>query len=189
MCRVRRRRSWIRMNRSRVVGFEGTVRAFVASALMAAAVSVAYAQDEGALGSPQSPGGSEQKESERSGSDEVNESVPSAPSRPAIEGLPPAQLETDSPPHAPAQDNPPQAADDRCPQVNSTEPRRRSPSVRRARNVDAECNPLALPEPGTDVQPDIEGIPDRWRVVSMLGTKRNLLDPYAGNNILKGDKP
>ncbi len=41
----------------------------------------------------------------------------------------------------------------------------------------AECNPLALPEPAPDSQPDIEGIPDRWRVVSMLGAKRNLLDP------------
>src|SRR5688572_33203573 len=41
----------------------------------------------------------------------------------------------------------------------------------------------------TESQRDIEGIPDRWRVVSMLGTRRNLIDPYAGNNLLKGDRP
>ena len=101
----------------------------------------------------------------------------------------PATLPTaarDSAPPLP--DRPPQAAD-RCPQQTSVEPRRRSPSVRRSRAIDAECNPHALPEPAPDRQPDIEGIPDRWRVVSLLGGKRNLLDPYNGNNVLKGDTP
>ena len=61
--------------------------------------------------------------------------------------------------------------------------------MNRSRGVDAECNPLALAEPATDSQPDIEGIPDRWRVASMLGAQRNLLDPYHGNNVLKADRP
>jgi hypothetical protein len=98
-----------------------------------------------------------------------------------------AEAQTEDAPALP--DRPPQAVD-RCPQqANSDEPRRRSPSVTRSRAVDAECNPLALPEPATDSQPDIEGIPDRWRVVSMLGARRNLIDPYNGNNVLKGDHP
>jgi hypothetical protein len=98
-----------------------------------------------------------------------------------------AEAQTEEAPPLP--DQPPQAVD-RCPQqAASDEPRRRSPSVTRSRAVDAECNPLALPEPATDSQPDIEGIPDRWRVVSMLGARRNLIDPYNGNNVLKGDHP
>ena len=89
----------------------------------------------------------------------------------------------------PLPDRPPVAAE-RCPPApTSSEPRRRSPSVTRSRGDEAECNPLALEEPSTDSQPDIEGIPDRWRVVSMLGVKRDLLDPYNGNNVLKADTP
>jgi len=104
-----------------------------------------------------------------------------------------AQAQTDATP-AQAQDTlpdrPPQAMDDRCPpQPTSDEWRRRSPSVQRSRAAAAECNPFALPEPSIESQRDIEGIPDRWRVVSMLGTPRNVLNPYAGNNVLKGDRP
>ena len=92
----------------------------------------------------------------------------------------------------PLPDRPPVAAE-RCPPPEPTtdEPRRRSPSVTRSRGsrTTGECNPLALPEPSPDTQPDIEGIPDRWRVVSMLGAKRDLLDPYNGNNVLKADEP
>jgi hypothetical protein len=36
---------------------------------------------------------------------------------------------------------------------------------------------------------DAEGLPDRWRIVSVLGYRENLLDPYNGNNWLKGDSP
>jgi len=89
----------------------------------------------------------------------------------------------------PLPDRPPVAADRCPPEPTSSEPRRRSPSITRTRGATAECNPLALPEPATDSQPDIEGIPDRWRVVSMLGAQRDLLDPYHGNNVLKADEP
>ncbi len=105
---------------------------------------------------------------------------------PAIESSAPSTVQDSAPP---LPDRPPQAAD-RCPeQTSSDEPRRRSPSVTRSRAVDAECNPLALPEPASENQPDVEGIPDRWRVVSMLGARRSLIDPYNGNNVLKGDHP
>ena len=36
---------------------------------------------------------------------------------------------------------------------------------------------------------DFPSLPDRWRIVSLLGYPENLLDPYHGNNWLKGDRP
>ena len=98
----------------------------------------------------------------------------------------PAAIQDSAPP---LPDRPPVAAERCPPQPTSSEPRRRSPSVTRSRGDIAECNPLGLEEPSTDSQPDIEGIPDRWRVVSMLGAKRDLRDPYNGNNPLKADSP
>ncbi len=93
----------------------------------------------------------------------------------------------------PLPDRPPVAAE-RCPPPEPTtdEPRRRSPSVTRSRGsrTTGECNPLALPEPSPDTQPDIEGIPDRWRVVSMLGREGATCSTrYNGNNVLKADEP
>ena len=54
--------------------------------------------------------------------------------------------------------------------------------------MDMPCNPDALPEPTTTMGQG-EGLPDRWRIVSILGYRENLLDPYNGNNVLKGDSP
>jgi hypothetical protein len=54
--------------------------------------------------------------------------------------------------------------------------------------MDVPCNPNALPEPANTPN-QAEGLPDRWRIVNMLGYRENLLDPYNGNNWLKGDKP
>jgi hypothetical protein len=44
------------------------------------------------------------------------------------------------------------------------------------------------PPPAGVLRP-YEGFPDRWRLVSALGYPENLLDPYHGNNWLKGDRP
>jgi hypothetical protein len=86
-------------------------------------------------------------------------------------------------------DRPPVAASqDRCAPQAVVEPRRRSPSVTRSRVIDVPCNPDALPEP-TNTPTEAEGLPDRWRIVSVLGYRENLLDPYHGNNWLKGDSP
>ena len=73
--------------------------------------------------------------------------------------------------------------------ADSVEPRRRSPSVTRSR-VRSTCPaiPTRSPSPSTSMR-DAEGLPDRWRIVSMLGYRENLLDPYNGNNWLKGDSP
>jgi hypothetical protein len=145
------------------------VRGAVAAALMAVATAgVVQAQTDAAL---------------EQGVESTRSEVP-AQDNPNTPGAAASSNEATLP------DRPPQAVDDRCPpQPAADEWRRRSPSVRRSRTADLPCNPLALPEPAIENQRDIEGIPDRWRVVSMLGTPRNLLNPYAGNNVLKGDRP
>lgn len=37
--------------------------------------------------------------------------------------------------------------------------------------------------------PDFTAVPDRWRIVSALGYAERWWDPYAGNNVLKADRP
>ena len=37
--------------------------------------------------------------------------------------------------------------------------------------------------------PDLVAVPDRWRIVTSLGYPERKLDPYHGNNVLKGDRP
>ena len=37
--------------------------------------------------------------------------------------------------------------------------------------------------------PELVAIPDRWRIVTALGYPERKLDPYHGNNVLKGDRP
>lgn len=37
--------------------------------------------------------------------------------------------------------------------------------------------------------PEFTALPDRWRIVSALGYPERKLDPYHGNNVLKGDRP
>jgi hypothetical protein len=46
-----------------------------------------------------------------------------------------------------------------------------------------------MPSPRTEDLPPPEAAPDRWRLVEQLGRPANLLDPYAGSNPLKGDRP
>lgn len=37
--------------------------------------------------------------------------------------------------------------------------------------------------------PELAAVPDRWRIVNALGYAERILDPYHGNNVLKGDRP
>jgi hypothetical protein len=37
--------------------------------------------------------------------------------------------------------------------------------------------------------PEFAAIPDRWRIVTALGYPEREIDPYNGNNVLKGDRP
>jgi hypothetical protein len=79
--------------------------------------------------------------------------------------------------------------DVRCPREVPADSARRSPGVDQPPYQATPCEPRALPaaQPGTT--PDYAALPDRWRIASMLGGKRNLLDPYHGDNWLKGDRP
>jgi hypothetical protein len=77
----------------------------------------------------------------------------------------------------------------RCPPQAPVEARRRSATVPVLEYEPTPCNPQALPAPDTGALGELQGIPDRWRIVDTLGYRRNLLDPYHGNNWLKGDRP
>lgn len=80
-------------------------------------------------------------------------------------------------------------AEQPCPPQTPIEARRRSPAIEADAFEPTPCNPRALPPPYPGTTPVSEGIPDRWRIVSMLGYRESLLDPYNGNNWLKGDRP
>jgi hypothetical protein len=120
-----------------------------------------------------------------------------APEEAAPEAAQPAPVDLSAPmPAAPdateqalaSQPGGPPSSNDRCPRQTVTEPRRRAPSVTRSRIEEVPCNPEALPEPLNQLR-EGEGLPDRWRMASILGYRQNLLDPYHGNNWLKGDSP
>jgi len=51
------------------------------------------------------------------------------------------------------------------------------------------CDPQALPPPRQADLKDLDGFPDRWRLAEMVGFVPNLLNPFRGNNWLKGDRP
>jgi hypothetical protein len=52
----------------------------------------------------------------------------------------------------------------------------------------AECDPTRLPTPSASPLPG--SIPvNRWRIIDALGYPDNRRDPYATNNVLKGDRP
>ncbi len=77
----------------------------------------------------------------------------------------------------------------RCPPEQPAESGRRSPGVPVLEWDPTPCDPARLPAARADALKTFASIPDRWRVVSLLGYRENLLDPYSGNNWLKGDRP
>lgn len=80
-------------------------------------------------------------------------------------------------------------AADPCTTESPAEPRRRSPSVPVLVYEPTPCDPERQPTPGMEALGELTGLPDRWRLVSLLGVRENLWNPYAGNNWLKGDRP
>lgn len=82
----------------------------------------------------------------------------------------------------------PRAADV-CPPESAAESERRRPGSEPQGFEATPCNPRALPPPPRGVLQEFAGYPDRWRLVSNLGQTENLLNPYRGNNWLKGDRP
>jgi hypothetical protein len=76
-----------------------------------------------------------------------------------------------------------------CPAEESKPLRRRpgQPVIERGEGP-VECDPDRLPTP------NLAGVPppqtrDRWRIVDQLGFPANVSNPYATNNVLKGDRP
>ncbi|HEU0226074.1 MAG TPA: hypothetical protein VFR29_11610 [Steroidobacteraceae bacterium] len=69
------------------------------------------------------------------------------------------------------------------------EPNRRSPTIPVLRFEPTPCDPARLPDADPNALNEFSDLPDRWRIVSLLGYRENLLDPYHGNNWLKGDRP
>lgn len=51
------------------------------------------------------------------------------------------------------------------------------------------CNPDQIATPSTEHFNALTPVADRWRIVEALGYPDNWLDPYHGNNPLKGDRP
>jgi hypothetical protein len=77
----------------------------------------------------------------------------------------------------------------RCPPEQPVEPGRRSPRVPVLRFDPTPCDPARLPDADPNALDEFAELPDRWRIVTLLGYRENLLDPYHGNNRLKGDRP
>jgi hypothetical protein len=78
---------------------------------------------------------------------------------------------------------------DPCPRVEPVDPRRRSPTVPVLEYRPDPCDPTRLRTPALEEIGELQGLPDRWRIVEAIGLKENLLDPYHGQNRLKGDMP
>lgn len=76
-----------------------------------------------------------------------------------------------------------------CPPETAADSGRRSPTVPVLEWEPTPCEPTRLPAAGEGLLPEFASMPDRWRLVSMLDYSVNLLDPYHGNNWLKGDRP
>ena len=80
-------------------------------------------------------------------------------------------------------------ATERCATEIAAEPNRRSTTAAPGAFAPTPCDPRRLPPPAAASMPDAVPVPDRWRIVAALGYPENLLDPYHGNNWLKGDRP
>ena len=81
------------------------------------------------------------------------------------------------------------SSDERCPSETPVESGRRSPTVPVLEWEPTPCQPARLPATAAEALREFTSVPDRWRIVSMLGYEENLFDPYHGNNWLKGDRP
>lgn len=80
-------------------------------------------------------------------------------------------------------------AQDPCPPAAPVDPRRRSPAVPVLEYRPDPCDPTRLRTPALSEIGQMQGLPDRWRIVEAIGLEENLLDPYHGQNRLKGDVP
>ena len=69
-----------------------------------------------------------------------------------------------------------------------TQAKRRRPGHTGQDYDEAECDPNRLPTPDSaTMQAPVPQ--DRWRVIDSIGYPSNVVNPYATNNLLKGDRP
>jgi hypothetical protein len=66
---------------------------------------------------------------------------------------------------------------------------RRRPGVEEEQASTTVCDPSRLPVPRAEELPPPEAVASRWRIVEGFGYADNRMDPYAGNNPIKGDRP
>jgi hypothetical protein len=71
---------------------------------------------------------------------------------------------------------------------DSTLPQRRRPGHTARDHDEPDCDPNRLPTPDTAALPP-PNAQDRWRIVDQVGAPATLVNPYATNNVLKGDRP
>lgn len=67
-------------------------------------------------------------------------------------------------------------------------PKRRRPGHADKDYDNAVCDPNRLPKPDTSPLKS-PAAKDRWRIIDAIGYPNNLVNPYATNNPLKGDRP
>jgi hypothetical protein len=71
---------------------------------------------------------------------------------------------------------------------DATHPQRRRPGHIGRDRDEPDCDPNRLPTPDTTALP-APIAQDRWRIVDQVGAPATLVNPYATNNVLKGDRP
>lgn len=81
----------------------------------------------------------------------------------------------------------PLLADDAGCAQSSDEPQRRRPGKPVPQRLG--CDLDGVPPANWGPMPKLVAVPDRWQIVTALGYPENKLDPYNGNNLLKGDRP
>ena len=114
----------------------------------------------------------------------------------ALAGTPPQQPSADDPtvaaPAAAASNVTPLSAAPPTPNSgctdDSTQPQRRRPGHTARDHDEPDCDPNRLPTPDTAALP-APNAQDRWRIVDQVGAPATLVNPYATNNVLKGDRP
>jgi hypothetical protein len=72
--------------------------------------------------------------------------------------------------------------------TDPSQPLRRRPGHTGRDHDQPDCDPNRLPTPDTTALP-APNPQDRWRIVDQVGAPATLVNPYATNNLLKGDRP
>jgi hypothetical protein len=109
----------------------------------------------------------------------------------AFAGTPPQQPPAEEPiagaPTAATPNATPSSPNSGCTD-DSIQPQRRRPGHTGRDRDEPDCDPNRLPTPDTTALP-APTAQDRWRIVDQVGAPATLVNPYATNNVLKGDRP